>query len=163
MSQHVVSKGTIDAGDVLLKGAKLDKAVVVRLGSGGTAPGTSATITSFVLPAQAVVYDAFLNVITPSTGATKTVSVGTSGTPTGFLTGIDVSTTGLKLPVVAGGTSGAGTYGSLFLTFTTGNAPVTKSYASDVSASRTISFTPNSSEWVAFAADLYLSYIDLTL
>lgn len=161
---NTLSKGQVTLGDVLLAGSKLDKAVRIRLGTGGVAvSGSSYIQSSFVLPAQAIVYDAFLNVLVGSTGATKTLLVGTSGTPAGFLTGIGAGTTGIVLPVVAAGTSGAGTYGTFMTTQTTGNAPVQKSYASDSNASRTIGWTPGSTDWALFSADLYLSFIDLTL
>lgn len=160
---NLASKGSVLVGDILLAGSKLDKSVRIRLGTGGAAIASSSlNMTAFVLPAQAIVYDAFLNVLTPSTGTTKTLLAGTSATQAGFLSGISVGTSGIVLPVVAAGTSGAGTYGSFLVTFTTGNAPVQKSYASDANASRTIGFTPGSTDWVAFAADLYLSFIDLT-
>lgn len=158
-----LTKGEALVGDVLLDIAKLEKAMKFRIGTGGVAiSGSSFVPMNINLPAQAVVYDAFVNVITPSTGATKTLLVGTSGTKAGFLNGLSVATSGIQLPVIAAGTSGAGTYGTLLTTFTTGNAPVQKSYASDANASLGLGFTPNSTDWIAFSADLYLLYIDLT-
>lgn len=160
-----LTKGAALVGDILLDGAKLPKKVRIRIGVGGVAISASSYVnTTYVLPSQAVVYDAFLNVLVASTGGTKTISVGTSGTPLGFLSGIGAGTTGLSLPVIAAGTSGAGTYGSLLFAYTTGNAPVQKSYASDASASRTIGVTPGSTDWVGgvFSADLYLEVVDLT-
>lgn len=159
---NLASKGTVLVGDILLAGAKLDKAIRIRIGSGGVAVGTSFSSLGVSLPAQAVVYDVFLNVLTPSTGATKTLLFGTSASPSGFLNGLAAGSSGIVLPVVAAGTSGAGTYGSLLTTQTTGNAPVQKSYASDANASKLLGFTPNSSEWIAFSADLYLCVLDLT-
>lgn len=161
---NVLTKGAALVGDILLANAKVDKAVRIRLGTGGVAlSGSSQVMTTFILPAQAIVYDAFLNVLVASTGTTKTLLVGTSGTQAGFLSAISVSTTGIVLPVVAAGTSGVGTYGTLFVTQTTGNSPVQKSYASDSNASRTIGFTPASTDWTLFSADLFLSFIDLTV
>jgi len=160
---NVATKGALYSGDILLGVGKLDKAIKIRLGTGGNLIATSSmSLTSYVLPGQAVVYDAFLNVLTPSTGATKTLLVGTSGTPAGFLSAIAVGTSGIVLPVVAAGTSGVGTYGTFMVTQTTGNAPVQKTYASDSTASRTLTFTPASTDWIAFAADLYLYVTDLT-
>lgn len=161
---NLLTKGPALVGDILLANAKIDKAVRIRLGTGGFAIASSSqTLTSFVLPTQAIVYDIFLNVFTPSTGATKTLLVGTSGTQAGFLSAISVGSSGIVLPVVAAGTSGAGTYGTFMTTQTTGPSPVQRSYASDSNASRTLGFTPASTDWIAFAADLYLSYIDLTV
>lgn len=161
---NVLTKGAAAVGDILLFGSKLDKAVRVRLGTGGAAIASSSmSLTPYVLPAQAIVYDAFLNVLTPSTGGTKTLLVGTSGTPAGFLNGVNVGTSGIALPVIAAGTSAGGTYGSLLTVFTTGNSQAQKTYASDSNASRTVTFTPNSTDWVAFAADLYLFLTDLTV
>lgn len=165
MSQNNLTKGTATVGDVLLAVGKLDKNIkVARIGTGGVAVGTTATITTFVLPSQAIVYDAFLNVISASTGTTKTISVGTSGTPTGFINGLSVASSGLALPFICAGTSATGNYGSLLTAFTTGNNQALKTYASDSNASRTISITPNSSDWVGgtFAADLYLAIVDMT-
>lgn len=159
---NLVTKGAVLAGDILLAGAKLTKAVKIRIGTGGIAVGTSFSSLGLSLTAQMVVYDVFLNVLTPSTGGTKTLSFGTSASPTGFLTGIGAGTSGLVLPVVAAGTSGAGTYGTLLTTQTTGNSPVQKTYGSDANASKLLGFTPNSSDWVAFSADLYLCVLDLT-
>lgn len=158
-----LTKGPALVGDILLDVAKLDKAVRIRLGTGGNLiAGSSYVQSSYVLPAQAVVYDAFLNVLVASTGATKTLLVGTSGTPAGFLSAISAATTGIQLPAIAAGTSGAGTYGSFFTVFTTGPAPVQKTYASDSNASRTVGFTPGSTDWALFQADLYLFLTDLT-
>lgn len=167
MSQNLNTKGTVTAGDVLLKIGKLDKNVLVaRIGVGGVAIATTSMhVTPYVLPAQAVVYDAFLNVLVPSTGGTKTLSVGTSATPLGFINGLSVASSGLALPFVAAGTSASGNYGSLLTAFTTGNNQALKTYASDANASKTITFTPGSTDWVGglFSADLYLSIVDLTL
>lgn len=161
---NLASKGTILAGDLLLAGSKLDKAVRIRIGTGGVLiSGSSFVSLGINLPAQAIVYDAFLNVLTPSTGATKTLLFGTSSTPAGFLNGLSVGSSGVILPVVAAGTSGAGTYGTLLTTQTTGNAPVQKSYASDSTSSRGLGYTPNSTDWAAFSADLYLCIVDLTV
>lgn len=65
------------------------------------ADGTTEFQTGFTFPATAVVVNAAVNVITAeATGTTKTLSVGTatadSGTPTLFLNGLNVASTGLK-------------------------------------------------------------------
>ena len=170
MAANRLTEGTALVGDVLLDNAKLDKSIKIRIGTGGTAVGTSeTTVTSpyAVLPAQAAVYDVFLNVLTASTGATKTIGIGllstsSGGNRTGFLAAASVASTGLVLGTVATGTSGAGTYGAFLTTQTTGNAPVQKTFSSDSITAKTLSFTPNSSEWIAFSADLYVCYVDVT-
>lgn len=181
-----MNRGTKDAllcGDLLMDVAKLDKAYKVRLGTGGVAVGSTQTVVTgpfATLPAQALVYDVFVNVLTASTGTTKTLSVGTSGTGTGFLNSVDVSTTGIVRGLISAATSGPGTgglflksttYGSLLMTFTSGSTAagdngvaIQKTYPSDSNASRGLTFTPNSSDWVGgtFSADLLIFYTDLT-
>jgi len=182
VSVNKATKGTLEVGDVLLDNAKLDKAIKIRLGVGGVTPGTSTTVISGpfgTLPSQAVVYDCFVNVLAASTGATKTMTVGTTGTPAGFLNGIDCSSTGIARPVITAATSGPGTgglfmksttYGSLLMQFTSGSTAagdngvaIQKTYPSDSNASLGLCFTPGSTEWSgAFKADLYLFLTDLT-
>lgn len=175
---HRLTKGTALVGDLLLDGAKLEKVVKIRLGTGGTATGTSQTVTPYVLPTQAEIYYAFVNILTASTGATKTFSVGTSGTASGFLLSVSAASTGLVRPNITTATSGgntggfmlvSNTFGSLLMSFSSGSTAVgdagfnlTKTYLSDSNASRTITFTPNSSEWSAFSADLYIVLTDVT-
>lgn len=165
-----LSGQTVEIGDVLLDIGKLDKAIRIRLGSGGVAVGTSEVALTGpygILPAQALVLDVYVNVLVASTGTTKTLNLGllaasSGGSRTGFLNSVDVSTTGLKAAIVAGGTSGGGTYGAFLTTQTTGNAPVQKSFASDSVTAKTLSYTPNSSDWALFSADVYICYVDFT-
>lgn len=169
-----LSGDVIIAGDALLSVAKLDKAIRIRVGVGGV-PITSSSENSLasspfgLLPAQAVVYDAFLNVLVASTGGTKTMGVGLAttsagGNRIGFLTAAPVGSTGIVLGIVAAGTSGSGTYGAFLTAFTTGNAPVQKYFATDSVVTKTLSVTPNSTDWIGgvFSADLYICYTDLT-
>lgn len=68
------------------------------------AADTAEHATNAIIPANAVVQDAYINVITAeATGATKTLSVGTlssesQGNATGFITGLSVASTGRKVP-----------------------------------------------------------------
>lgn len=165
-----LSGQTVEVGDILLDIAKIDKAIRLRLGPGGVAVGTSEVALTGpygILPAQALVLDVYVNVLVASTGTTKTLNLGllaasSGGNRSGFLSAIDVSTTGLKAAIVAAGTSGAGTYGVFLTTQTTGNAPVQKSFASDSVTAKTLSYTPNSSDWLLFTADVFICYVDFT-
>jgi len=166
-----LSEGPVIVGDILFDRGKIDKCIRVRIGSGGTAISSSSetTITGpeAVLPAQAIVLDVYVNVLVASTGSTKTFGFGllnssAGGNRIGFLTGISAAATGLQLPVIAVGTSGAGTYGVFLSVFSTGNAPAQKSFATDSVTAKTLTFTPNSTDWVLFSADVYICYVDLT-
>lgn len=183
MSQNLVTKGTVFAGDVLLGGRKLDKWFIFRLGTGGNviagssySPITLGPLAQ--LPSQVLVFDAFLNVLVASTGTTKTLLVGTSGTPGGFLNGISVGTTGIVRPFITTATSGGNTggfmlvssvYGTLLMSFSSGSTAagdagfcLPKTYPSDSNASRGLGFVPGSTDWTLFQADLYLSLVDIT-
>lgn len=77
---------------------------------------TSETQTGFTLPANAIVYDVFLNVITVD--ATETADVGTQGTsndPNGYLAAVSLATAGLVRGSLA---DGAVTLGALLFEIT---------------------------------------------
>lgn len=77
---------------------------------------TSETQTGFTLPANAIVHDVFLNIITAD--ATETVDVGTQGVsndPNGYLVGASLATEGLVFGSLA---DGAVTRGELLFEIT---------------------------------------------
>lgn len=166
-----LSTGPVLVGDAFIDRGKLEKCIKLRVGPGGTLISGSSefalTGPEAVLPAQGIVIDVYVNVLVASTGGTKTFSLGllstsSGGNRTGFLNSINAAATGLQLPVIAVGTSGAGTYGTFLSTFSTGNAPAQKSFAIDSVLAKTLSFTPNSTDWALFTADIYLCYVDIT-
>lgn len=195
MSYNVLTKGTALVGDILLTQSegstatkKIIKEHIIRLGAGGTQPTSSETATVFTLPGQAVLYDAYINVLAASTGATKTLNVGllassAGGNNAGFLLGISAASSGLAYPSVSTATSGAGTgarfyttntwgaFLSVFSSGSTGNATNAdigyyqqKVFLSDSVTAKTVTFTPATTDWIGlFKADLVLSYVDLTL
>lgn len=176
-----------ELGDVLLPWAKVSKWWIVRVGSGGVAPSSSeGTVTGAYsqLPSQAVVVDVFANVLTASTGATKTFSFGllstsSGGSRTGFMSSVSAATTGIVRPTATAATSGPGTggmiyatntYGSFLSQFTSGSTAagdpglfIKKNFASDSVTAKTFSFTPDSTDWIAFSADVYVKVVDLTV
>ena len=178
-----LSEGPVIVGDILSDSAKLYKFQKIRIGSGGVAVGTSATVVTgpiATLSAQELVADVFLNVLTPS--ASQTITVGTTNTTNGFAVALSVGTSGIVMPGYTSATSGANgpllvtnTYGSLLSTFSSGSTGsgaigdaglfVRKFYRSDSNASRVLSFTPSSSALggTTFAADLYIVTVDLTI
>lgn len=141
-------------------------------------PGNTTEVnTGYNLPANAILYDVFLNVRTAeATGATKTVEVGllsseSGGNASGFLNGVSVAATG---PVVGAATvtvGGSNTYyasttkGAFLAKFlaganTAGDSGLnyeTKFLTSSVTA-KTISFT-RASAFTTCEADIYVTYI----
>ena len=127
-----------------------------------TAPedGTE-TSTGFTLPDKAVIYDVFLDVVTAeSTGTTKTITVGTdstdSGDADGFLTGISVSTTGLKKGTVA---DGAVTLGALLLTDLDGTSDVKE--PDIASGGKEVTFTAASANFAELDANIFIVYAEI--
>lgn len=89
----------------------IDKTAVIRCDA-----QTTETQTNFTLPANAIVKDVFLNVITVD--ATETVDVGTQGTsndPNGYLAAASLATAGLVFGSLA---DGAVTRGALLFEIT---------------------------------------------
>lgn len=164
-----------------------------RIGTGGTPISGSS---EFVLtaaagnapgcpkvPTQGVIVDAFINVLTASTGATKTLSVGllstsSGGAVAGILNGISVASTGLVRPAITAATSGPGTgglffvtntFGSFLSTFTSGSTAAgdpglfaRRNFATDSVTAKSLSATPGSTDWVALKVDLYIGVVDIT-
>ena len=169
-------------GDVLFDRGKFEKFIkVARLGVGGTTAGASETATAFLFPAQGLVYDAFVNVITPvistSAGAIEInlglLAASSGGNASGFLAGLAVNSSGVKAPTLTAATSGinTGTYGA-FLATNQGTATTTaipmaiqKTFILDSVAAKTLSWTPStsSSGWSLVKIDVYVAFVDITI
>jgi hypothetical protein len=155
---------------------------IVTVLAGQIVPSTAAEhSTGYNLPANAILSDVFLNVLTAETvGATKTTEVGilsseTGGNAAGFLNGISVAATGL-VRGVATVTTGVNTHfyastdrGVFFTNFFAGSDVVgheglnyeTPFLTSSV-VGKTISYTP-ASVFSTCVADIYVTYIALTM
>lgn len=136
-------------------GMKIQK-ISITAPSDGTEQGTGV-----VLPDKAVVYDVFLDVaVAEVTGTTKTIDVGTdssdSGDADGFLSGISVSTTGLKKGTVS---NGAVTLGALLLTNLDGASDVKEPDIS--SGGKEITFTAASSNFDELEANIFIVYAEI--
>lgn len=118
--------------------------------------GTTTFTTNFTIPANMVILpNPFVYVRTAeATGGTKTLSVGVTGTTGAFLTGLSVSTTGIKQGVM-GDVAGV-TLGSFLYEFT---ATTTTGYARlpyVVGTAIALTWTPGSNDWVEFRGTLLL-------
>lgn len=150
--------------------------------AGQIVAGTAAEhSTGFNLPANAMVTDVFLNVLTAETvGATKTVEVGllssqSGGNAAGFLNGASVAATGLVRGQAVVTVGGSNTYyastdrGVFLANFYAGANVAGESglnYEHDFLTSsvtaKTISYTP-ASVFSTCVADIYVTYIALTM
>lgn len=128
-----------------------------------TAPADdSETEAGFTIPENAVVKDIVLKVNTAeSTGTTKTIDIGTdstdSGDADGYLTGVDVSSTGLIKGTLA---NGGQTLGEL-LTVDEDGAGALVPEKDIASSSKALTFTAGSADFNELDADIYVYYYDL--
>jgi hypothetical protein len=127
--------------------------------------GVAENITSFVLPATAVLLPSvLLNVrVAEVTGVTKTLSAGTDSTSggdaDGYAVGLDVSAIGLKKATLL---DGAVTLGALLFVESGAGVDVANAPEIDVSSGgKAISWTPGSADWAEFKGDLILEYRDI--
>jgi len=155
---------------------------IITVLAGQIVPGTAAEhSTGFNLPANAILSDVFLNVITPEvTGGTKTVEVGllsseAGGNAAGFLNGVSVAAAGLVIGNAVVTVGGSNTYyasttkGVFLANFFAGANVLGESglnyehsfLTSSVTA-KTISYTP-ASVFSQCVADIYVTYIALTM
>lgn len=119
---------------------------------------TNSHDTAIVLPAKAIITNAFIDVTTQeATGATKTVDIGISGgDEDGLLDGIDVSATGVKIGTLA---SGAQTLGALLSVDEDGaGALVPQQY---VGSGATIAYTLGSADFAELVANVVVEYIEV--
>lgn len=160
------------------KGASLDVVRKAQVAKIAFSDGTGENSTGIVLPAKAIVREVFIHVTTAeAVGATKTLTVGPTSTETGgdadgYIAGVSVAATGTILPGVTF-TVGASetfvastTFGVLLGTISAGN-----DVATDVGTfvpkfhvnnnGNTISWTPGSADWTAFAGELYVVYDEI--
>lgn len=155
---------------------------IITVLAGQIVPGTAAEhSTGFNLPANAILFNVFLNVITPEvTGGTKTVEVGllsseAGGNAAGFLNGVSVAAAGLvtgNAVVTVGGSNTyyASTTKGVFLANFFAGANVLgesglnyeHSFLTSSVTAQTISYTP-ASVFSQCVADIYVTYIALTM
>ena len=120
--------------------------------------------TGFILPDKAVVKDVFLDVVTAeATGITKTIDVGVDSTDNGdsdgYLSGVSVSTTGLKKGTLA---YDAITIGELLMTDLTGLETTDNAKEDDItSGGKEITFTAASSTFADLNANIFIVYIEI--
>ncbi len=194
---NLVSGQQVIVGDLLLNVGKLNKYLKVRLGTGGSVlAGSSEINTTVKIPDKCLIVDAFLEVLTPSTGATKTVRVGllstsSGGNGAGFLKDVSVGSSGTVRGAILTATSGGNTGGTMLVSATLGTYLATFSSGStgvgdpgfylpgftaatsgagtvpigafrgDSVTAKSITWTPGSTDWVAFKANLYIGVVDL--
>lgn len=105
-------------------------------------PDGTAQNSGFTLPRKAVVLGCWLDVrVAEVAGGTKTLDVGPSSDPNGYLAAADVSATGLvnvPLGALLGATSGDVTGGG-----------------------ETVQYTAGSGDWAEFRGDIYVLYLNL--
>lgn len=120
---------------------------------------TTETQTGFTLPANAIVKDIFLNVITVD--ATETVDVGTQGTsddPDGYLDAASLATAGLVKGILA---DGAITLGVLLFEETGTGADVANARTVDITAGGDpISYTCSAGSDTA-VFDIIIEYVEV--
>lgn len=120
---------------------------------------TTETQTGFTLPANAIVKDIFLNVITVD--ATETVDVGTQGTsddPNGYLAAASLATAGLVKGILA---DGAITLGALLFEETGTGADVANARTVDITAGGDpISYTCSAGSDTA-VFDIIIEYVEV--
>ncbi len=135
------------------------------------ADGTTTVTTGITLPVGAVVLYPFVNVRTAeTTGTTKTIEVGITGTAGGFITGLSVATAGLIKPTQS--VAAAVTLGSLLLAEVLAGVATTPAvpaaYAFEpyiVTTAVAVTWTPASTNFASLDADVILPLLipaDLT-
>lgn len=118
--------------------------------------------TDFVFPTKCKVLGVTLDVTTlEATGGTKTIIIGTTtatGDPNGFANGVSVAAAAIVEPTLA---NGAQTLGELLCVDEDGAGALVP--RNDVSSGgETLTWTPGSNDFAELAADIYVTYIDLT-
>ncbi len=132
------------------------------------APTGSEQDTTWDLPAKSVVLNVFVDVTTAEvTGTTKTLDVGllsseSGGDADGFIDGVSVAATGLKLASLV---SGSVTRGVLLKETVTGSGSATHSspvpYASTANTAKSVSYTSGSNNFAEFRGAIYIVYVEL--
>ncbi len=117
---------------------------IVRRIRVGAAPDGSEQASGLTLPARSVVLGAWIDVRAAEvTGTGKTMIVGPTSDPNGYLTAVDVSSVGVKNATVGA------------LLPTTGAGDVT-------GAGENVVFTASNNDWVEFRGDIYVMYLNLS-
>ncbi len=110
----------------------------------GAAPDGSEQASGLTLPARCVVLGAWVDVrVAEVTGTGKTMVIGPTSDPNGYLTAVDVSSVGVKNATVGA------------LLPTTGAGDVT-------GAGENVVFTASNNDWVEFRGDIYVMYLNLS-
>lgn len=112
----------------------------------------------FKLPANAIVFNVFLNVrVAEVTGGTKTLDVGVPTDPNGFLAAVSVASTGVKKGTLA---SAGQTLGALLRIDESGAGGLVPE-ADVTSGAKQVTYTAGSVDWVEFRGDVYVIYARL--
>jgi hypothetical protein len=150
------STAATDASKLTADTKFISKTAVIRCDA-----QTSETDTGFTLPANAIVKDIFLNVITVD--ATETVDVGTAGTsndPNGFLSLASLATAGLVKGSIA---DGAITLGALLYEETGTGADVAYARTVDITAGGDpVSYTCSAGSDTA-VFDIIIEYVEVVV
>ncbi len=121
-------------------------------------PDGSAEDTTFTLPAKAVVFGVWIDVkVAEATGATKTLDVGPTGNPDGYLDGVDVSSTGIKKGTLV---SGGQTLGALLSVDEDGSGALVPE-PDITSGGVLIQYEGGSNDFAEFRGDVYILYANL--
>ena len=132
--------------------------VILKAGI-NSAPTGAVQNSSVTLPAKAVVLGAWIDVrVAEVTGTTKTLDVGPSSDPDGYLDGIDVSSTGLKKGTLD---SGGQTLGVLLHVDESG-AGVLVPEGDLTGSGEVLQFDAGSGDWVEFRGDIYVLVLNLS-
>jgi hypothetical protein len=133
--------------------------------------------TDFVFPTKCEVLDVILDVTTKEDdGGTKTIIIGTTtatGDPNGFANGVSVAAAALVrggAAMTAGGNEtyySGNTRGALLSDWKAGSNAVEdvghyREFPDLSSGGETLTWTPGSNDFAQLAADIYVTYIDLT-
>jgi hypothetical protein len=120
------------------------------------------------LPAKSLVQAVYIEVVTAEvTGTTKTILVGTlssesGGDADGFIVGVSVASTGIKIPSLV---NGAVTVGALSKETITDSGAATSAvrvpYATTANTAKSISYTLASNNWAEFVGNIVIVYQDL--
>jgi len=122
-------------------------------------PTGAAQNSAFTLPTKAVVFGAWIDVtVAEATGTTKTIDVGPSSDPNGYLDGIDVSSTGIKKGTLD---SGGQTLGAL-LSVDEDGAGVLVPEPDLTGGGEVVQYTAGSNDFAEFRGDIYILYANLT-
>lgn len=142
-----------------------------------TTPTGSEQDTTWDLPAKALVLDIWVDVTAAEvTGTTKTLDVGllsseSGGDADGFIAGLSVASTGVKVPGYArdGGSAyfDTNTKGVLISSFVQGSGTddrglyAVKAHSAGSVTAKSVSYTAGDTDWNEFRGSIYILYVEI--